>query len=453
MTRPLRILLVDDEDIVHQTLGDYLRHAGHHVEPAHDATGALREVAAREYDLALLDIRLAEDSGLDLLHQLQSVRPDIAVVMISGHGTMETVIEALRAGAVDYLKKPIRLEELDAVVEKAARVNLLQRRNRYLAETIADLQTADPLPHLVGQSEHTAEVRRQIQQAVEAACPTVLITGETGTGKEVVARAFHQLAHPKAPFVPVCCPALPETLAESELFGHVRGAFTGAAGPRPGHFELADGGTLFLDEIADLTPPVQAKLLRVLETRAVRRIGAPQELTVNVKVLAATNVDLELLVEQGRFRPDLFYRLNVFQIHLQPLRGRPDDILPLAHHFLALALARRPMPVAGFSPEAERRLLAHPYPGNARELRNLIERAVILCRHGHILPEHLALSKRPEAPPPPVPAGAPAEAASDEAAVIRAALEGARWNRRQAAIDLGMPYSTLRYKIMRYGIE
>jgi DNA-binding NtrC family response regulator len=282
--------------------------------------------------------------------------------------------------------------------------------------------------------------------AVEAKCETVLILGETGTGKEVVAREIHFLAGPDdSPFIAMSCPAIPDTLVESELFGHRKGAFTGATEDKAGYFELANGGTLFLDEIGDLSPAAQAKLLRVLETRTMRRVGASQEIQLNLRLIAATNVPLEELVKAGRFRQDLLYRLNAFVIQLSPLRERREDIIPLAEHFLSLALLRRGLPVAGFSPPAKELLLNYDYPGNARELRNLVERAAILCRSGMIQPEHLGLP--PAAPSAPAGPFSEARAAGSERETILQALQAAKWNRRAAAKALGMSYSTLRYKI------
>jgi two-component system, NtrC family, response regulator AtoC len=449
MDRSLRVLLVDDEEIVHQTIGDYLRHAGHTVVGVHSAEEALHEAESGEWDLALLDIRLPGVSGISVLERLQALQPDLSVVMISGHGTMDTVIDVLRRGAVDYLKKPLRLEELDAILAKADRMHTMRRRQRLMAQTIRDLQGPLITPPLIGDSPATEGTREEIHRAVEGKCSTVLLTGETGTGKEVVAHQVHQqAAGDHSPFVTVCCPALSETLAESELFGHVRGAFTGAVGPKPGYFELADGGTIFLDEVADLSLTLQAKMLRVLESRTVRRVGGTREIRVDVRVIAASNVRLEELIESGAFRRDLFYRLNVYRIHLLPLAERPEDIAPLAAHFLRGCLANRTSAVEGFAQETLEVLRSHSYPGNARELRNIIERAAILCRAGQILPEHLAFAEtRPTA------SSAPESAAGGgETVRIQEALERAKWNRRQAAEDLGMPYSTLRYKMDKLGI-
>jgi transcriptional regulator with GAF, ATPase, and Fis domain len=285
---------------------------------------------------------------------------------------------------------------------------------------------------------------------VAADCRTILITGETGTGKEVVARAIHfQACRETDPLIAVSCAALPEALVESELFGHVKGAFTGATQDRVGYFELAHGSSLFLDEIGDLSPAAQAKMLRVLELRKLRRVGASEEIDVDVRVIVATNVPLDQLVEAGKFRRDLFYRLNLYTIDLLPLRERCEDILPLAERFLDQHRARRNAKVDGFSPAARDALRGYDYPGNARELRNVIQRAAILAHPGQIQPEHLNLGHiaRHRTTADTVPSDA-----DDERTRIMRALEQARWNRRDAAESLGMPYSTLRYKMQKLGL-
>ncbi|MCZ6633317.1 MAG: sigma-54 dependent transcriptional regulator, partial [bacterium] len=308
----------------------------------------------------------------------------------------------------------------------------------------------------VSNSPETNLVRDQIRMAVDAQCDTILISGETGTGKEVAAREIHfQGDSDHSPFIAVSCPALPESLVESELFGHVKGAFTGATTDRAGYFEMADGGTLFLDEIADLSADAQAKMLRALETRTFRRVGGSKEISVNLRVVAATNTRLEDRVADGSFRQDLFYRLNVFSITLQPLRDRKGDILPLAEHFLAGFAAPRNLQFDGFSIEAKEQFLEYDFPGNARELRNLVERAAILCRSGQILPAHLNLPAHCPTAKSPAPAflSPVHQNGHGERNRIETALENAKWNRRQAAKDLDMPYSTLRYKIQRLDIS
>jgi DNA-binding NtrC family response regulator len=455
MTRALHILLVDDEEIVHKTLGDYLRDLSHRVEDARDGLTGLKRIEANDYDLALIDIRMPGMDGLALLNKAQALRPEMSVVLITGHGNMEAVVQALRLGAADFLTKPIKLLELDAVVEKAARIQELRQSKRRLRETIRGIQTAGyhhaQNQRLVGVSSALQEVREQIRQAVEANCKTILVTGETGTGKEVVAREIHfQASSEESPFIAVNCPALPESLAESELFGHVKGAFTGATSDRAGYFELADGGTLFLDEIADLSPAIQAKLLRVLETRILRRVGGSKEIHVDVRVIAATNVYLEEWIETGKFRRDLFYRLNVFPIYVPPLRERPEDIFPLAEHFLSMCAVRSGRPFDGFSPEAKELLLSYHFPGNVRELYNLVERATILCPSKQILAEHIAIPKRPQKDTPVQ--SSQLDRAGERDRILKA-LEETKWNRRQAAKNLGIPYSTFRFKMDKLGIS
>ncbi len=448
--QPLQILLADDEPIVRSTLGDYLKDSGHQVVEACDGADAL----------ALVDVRMPGMDGLTLLDRLHASRPEIAVVIVTAHGNMETVIRALRAGAVDFLPKPVRFRELDAVIEKARQVRALKVERRHFKDALAGVQAAVSRGTpgvMVGTSAASQRVRELIRHAVEARVDTLLITGETGTGKEVVARQIHdQAGGASAPFIPMNCPAIPEPLLESELFGHRKGAFTGANEHRAGYFELADGGTLFLDEIGDLSATAQAKLLRVLETRLVRRIGEAREKAVDVRVVAATNADLPERVKQGRFRADLFYRLNVFGIELVPLRERRIDILPLAEHFLGGFCGARGWKAGGFAEGARQWLLEYDYPGNARELRNLVERAAILTRGATITEQQLpARASRPAAPPVVVvdePAAVPIADDDLKGRILRA-LEEARWNRRDAATALGMPYSTLRFRMRRLGIS
>jgi len=321
-------------------------------------------------------------------------------------------------------------------------------------ETIRGIQTSEDIRlrnrSFIGKSTEMFEVRKQIQLAVEAKCETILILGETGTGKEIVAREIHFMGEDdERPFIPVNCPALPDSLVESELFGHVKGAFTGATMDRAGYFEMADGGTLFLDEIADLSPAAQAKLLRVMETRKLRRVGGSKEINVNVQIIAATNAPLGELVEAQRFRKDLFYRLNVFTIKLLPLRERRSDIIPLAEHFLSTYIAGRGLFIDGFSQEAKDMLINYNFPGNARELRNVIERAAILCRSGLIETKHLNLQESTQN----VSYYSGLSEKEQEHKKILTALEENKWNRRKAAKALSIPYSTFRFKLTKLGID
>jgi DNA-binding NtrC family response regulator len=456
--KSLNILIVDDEKIVHQTLAPYLRDCGHSVESAEDGANGLSMLEKNDYNLALLDVRMPGVDGISVLSKIQEQKPELSVVIITGHGNMDLAIQALRAGAADFLTKPIKLPELDAVLEKASRLHDLRKKERRLKETIGEIQILEDYRErgrgLIAESPAMKEVKKRIKMAVEAKCDTILLTGETGTGKEVAAREIHLLgmAPEFAPFIAISCPALPETLIESELFGHVRGTFTGANADKAGCFELADGGTLFLDEVADLSPAAQAKLLRVLETRSVRRVGGSKEVPVNVRVIAATNHPLTELVNSGKFRQDLFYRLNIFTIDLRPLKERKEDLIPLAEHFLSAFSASSGIKVDGLSKPAKQLLLNYSFPGNARELRNIVQCAAIIARSGMIEPEHISLPAEKSEPAP----GKPEKLENkddDEKSRIIAALEKTKWNRQDAARQLGIPYSTLRHKIKKFGIS
>jgi DNA-binding NtrC family response regulator len=450
-----RILIADDEQLVRRTIADYLVKLGKRVDSVGNGLDALERLSEYHYDLALFDVKMPGLDGLTLLDRAQALRPELSIVIMTGHGTMEMVIEALRLGAVDFLNKPVRLGELDAVLQKAERIGELRRDRTRLREAIRFIQSSEDVQfgkrRLIGGSPATESVRNQVRLAVEAECDTILIVGETGTGKEVVAREIHNIGGPTdSPFIAVSCPALPESLVESELFGHVKGSFTGALENRAGHFELADGGTLFLDEIADLSAAAQAKILRALETRRIRRVGSSRECTVNLRVVAATNAPLEELVEERKFRRDLLYRLNGFSIPLAPLRERREDILPLANHFLNTFAAKRNMRLLGLSDDAQEALKHFDFPGNTRQLKNVVERAAILRGEGQIQVQDLAL---PESPEGSGPDSDPPSKEDWERRRILLTLERVRWNRREAAKVLEIPYSTLRYKIKMYGIE
>lgn len=452
----MRILLADDEDIIHKTLAEYIKDLGHEVESVKDGKSALKAVELGEYNLAFVDIRMPGMDGLSLLAKIQEIRQDISVVIITAHGNMEAAVQALRFGAMDFLTKPIELLEIDAVLEKKVHLDALWLERQHLRDTIRGIQSSENLREknrrFVGVSQATQKLHEEIQQAVESGCDTILITGETGTGKEVVAREIHfRVSSDESPFIAVSCPALPDSLTESELFGHERGSFTGATSGRAGHFELADGGTLFLDEVGDLSPSAQAKLLRVLETRTLTRIGSSKEVKINVRVISATNSNLDDLVNSGKFRQDLLYRLNVYNIHILPLRERREDIIPLAEHFLSVYAKPRKIKFSGFSKEAKAILLKYDYPGNARELRNIVERAAILCKSGEIGVQHLSIKiNKIEDLEQEILKN---EDDQEERKIILNALEENKWNRKKTALALDMPYSTLRYKIQRFGIS
>ncbi|MBX3023536.1 sigma-54-dependent Fis family transcriptional regulator [bacterium] len=371
----LRVLVIDDEKNIRATVAICLEGLGCAVTGVATADAARAAVAAAGYDLAFLDLRLGDASGLDLLPELLARRPDLDVVIITAYATIDTAVEAMRRGARDYLPKPFTPAQIRHVVEQVADRQRLVRR---VAALQSELASATPEVELDSDAPAMRAVL-DVLPRVAASDATVLLRGENGTGKGVVARALHA-GSPRAarPFVTVNCPTLSEELLASELFGHARGAFTGAVRDQPGRVEAADGGTLLLDEIGEISPGLQAKLLRFLQEREFERVGETETRRADVRLLAATNRDLEADVKAGRFREDLLYRLNVVELRLPPLRERPEDILRLARHFLVFfaRAARRPVPE--LSPPAAQALVAYPWPGNVRELRNAIERALIL---------------------------------------------------------------------------
>jgi DNA-binding NtrC family response regulator len=378
-TTPVRVLVVDDEPTLLRALEALLRKNGHDVVALESPIVATQRLAQEEFDVALLDVKMPDLSGLELLNAVKHRRPEIEVIMMTGHATVETALAALKAGAYDYLTKPFEDVELVArAVAKAAERKALFDRNRELETR---LRQRDGAPDgLVGSSGGMRDVTRLID-AVAYSSATVLVTGESGTGKELVARALHARSPRKAhPFVALNCGALTETLLESELFGHVKGAFTGAQRDQKGLFDAADSGTIFLDEIGDIPPATQVRLLRVLQEGEIKRVGAADSLRVDVRVIAATHRDLTRLVKSGKFREDLFYRLNVINIPLPPLRERIEDVPLLAHHFLRRYAERLGKKVRTLAPEALELLCGYRWPGNVRELENAVERAVVLCR-------------------------------------------------------------------------
>jgi DNA-binding NtrC family response regulator len=371
----VRLLVVDDDAETCRFMRELLEREDRQIELARTPRDALARAADTRFDLVISDINLdADATGIDLLRAFKESDPEVEVVLISGFGTLETAIEAVRAGAFDYVSKPFNIAEVKDTVDRA-----LRRRARP-AETAS---AEPPAPEgLIGRSRGMLAVYKQIAHAADSDAP-VLITGETGTGKELVAKAIHRHGpRGRRPFVPVNCGALAEGLLESELFGHVRGAFTGAVADKKGVFEQAQGGTIFLDEIGETTPAVQVRLLRALDLGEVRRVGAAGVLTVDVRVVAATHRDLESVVEQGGFRQDLYYRLNVFCIHLPPLRERREDLPLLVAQFLRSAAAGAP--AAAFTPEALSALAAYSWPGNVRELENVVHR-LALSAHGRTI--------------------------------------------------------------------
>ena len=379
MTKHAKILVVDDDTVVLKAVTQILQREGYQVVPIDDAVEGLTAAKDPSVDVAILDINMPHLSGLDLLKAIKGARPEVEVVMMTAYATVETAVEAVKAGAYDYLTKPFEnIDEVSLTVAKAAERKQLKDRTRQLEE---QLVVKNQFEDLIGQSNQMRSVFKLVE-TVSYSTATVLIQGESGTGKELVARAIHYRSPRKdKPFVAVNCSALTDTLLESELFGHMKGSFTGATGNKKGLFEAADGGTIFLDEIGDVPPATQVRLLRVLQEGEVKRVGANEPIKVDVRVIAATNVDLARAKEQGRFREDLFYRLNVIAVQLPPLRDRPEDVPLLAQHFLRLYSTKLKKKLTGFSPRAMEALTCNRWVGNVRELENVVERASVLTSH------------------------------------------------------------------------
>lgn len=373
------ILLVDDQSSIRLTLTALLKGAGHTLAQAGTGVDALEKINTNDYDLVITDLKLDQISGLDVLRASKQNNPQTEVIMLTGYGSIETAVAAMKAGAIDYLTKPIDAEELLLAIGRAQERQQLKSEVARLRSVVAKEQKFDP-----GNIVATSTEMQRVLEMVARVAPTdatVLVQGESGTGKELIARALHQNSKRKdGAFIPINCGALPENLLESELFGHVKGAFTGAHQNKKGLFEEADGGTLFLDEIGEMSPATQVKLLRVLQDSEVRRVGANTGVKVDVRLVAATNRRLQELVTNNEFREDLYYRLQVIPIQLPPLRDRQDEILPLIHNYLQVHSHKLNKPVKGLDKAAEQALLDYSWPGNIRELINAVERAVILCR-------------------------------------------------------------------------
>jgi two-component system, NtrC family, response regulator AtoC len=378
-----RILVADDDDVARELLVEVLSREGYAVAAASGGEACLELAEGQPFDLALVDLRMPDLDGLKVLERLTAGQPDLPVIILTAFATMDTAIEAIRAGAYDYLSKPFRMEEIKLTARRTLDARQALRENRSLRE---ELRERYQVRRLVGQSPQMVEIYKLVARVANLET-TVLIQGETGTGKELVARAIHYAsARADRHFVVVDCAALPETLIESELFGHERGAFTGAHGTRRGLFETAEGGTVFLDEIGELPPALQAKLLRVLQERTIRRVGSNEPIAVDVRVVAASNRDLRKRIDEGEFREDLFYRLNVVAIAVPSLRERRRDIPLLARHFLDKHARTAGKAISGFAPETLEMLSERDWPGNVRELEHAVERAVALSSSPVLLP-------------------------------------------------------------------
>ena len=442
MEAQAKMLIVDDELSVRDSLGKWFREEGYEVGTAESASDALTRMAEKHWDIALLDIKMRGTDGIELQRRLHELDPDLIVIMMTGYASVETAVAALKNGAYDYVSKPLDPDEISHLVKKALAHRRAERENVRLRETVTEATRPDDL---IGQSS----AMRKVFEAIETVAPTdanVLITGESGTGKELVVRAIHAASIRRFhPLVVIHCGALTETLLESELFGHEKGAFTGAQYRKKGKFEIAEGGTVFLDEIGDISLKTQTDLLRVLQEREITRVGGNQVIKVDFRCVAATSKNLENMIDEGSFRPDLFYRLNVFRIELPPLRERREDIPALVEHFVrkfSLAMNKHVIRVA---PQAMNQLQQLPWLGNVRELENAVERAMVVAQEPELREQDFIFKTQP--------AATAADRSLDqvERAHILRVLEECGGNQSRTADVLGIDRVTLHHKLKRYG--
>jgi DNA-binding NtrC family response regulator len=446
------ILLVDDEDKLLKALGRALRDEGHEVTATASAREAQRLLAERTFDVFVVDNRMPEKTGLELIRELQAAPGERSqVLMMTAHATVESAIEAMKLGAFDYLQKPFEVEELLVAVRRALEHQRLRTQQRYLLS-----ERDEEFNHygIIGRSLAMQEVIRRIELVAESKS-TVLISGETGTGKELVARAIHdRSAQREMPLIKVNCAAIPETLLESELFGHLRGAFTGATANKKGRFALADGGSIFLDEVGSMGGPLQGRLLRVLQEREFEPLGSERSVKVDVRVIAASNRDLRRMVAEGQFQEDLYYRLSVIPIELPPLRERREDVPLLAEHFLRKHAQRTGRRIQGLDEPALAALTRYDWPGNVRELENTLERAVVLSGGPVIAARDLSMLGATPAPTPGLPSPRLHENVEwAEHESVRTALGRARGVRKDAAEILGISQRALSYYLAKYHID
>ncbi len=448
-----QLLLIDDDRHVLESMGSWLREIGYAVDQASNLNQAIALIDDRPYDLILADVRLGDEDGFDVLRHCHTHHPGTTVIMITGYGTVETGIEALRAGAFDLLTKPLIDEELEMAIQRALSQQKVMQENQQLKQQL-DLRFG--LENIIGHDHRMLRIFDMVDSVADTRA-TVLITGESGTGKSLLARAIHRRSNRRdQPFIEVACGALPENLLESELFGHVAGSFTGATGNKVGKFKAADKGTIFLDEIGTAPFSMQVKLLRVLQELQFEPVGGTETETVDTRVVLATNENLANLVDRGEFRQDLFYRVNVINLELPPLRERISDIPRLAAHFLAEVCQDTGRRVHGFSSEAVAALQRYKWPGNVRELQNVVERAVLLSKNEEITPDDM---------PSTIASGAPVSVSRStgtslkealegpERQIIREVLESNGWNRNETADQLGINRTTLYKKMKKLGLE
>jgi two-component system response regulator HydG len=443
LTQPAKLLIVDDELSVRDSLAKWFHEEGYEVGTAEDANSALTKMAEKSWDAALCDIKMRGTDGIELQRRMHEIDPNLIVIMMTGYASVETAVTALKNGAYDYVTKPLDPDEIAHLVKKALAHKRTEEENVRLRETVAEVARPE---EIIGESE----AMQKVFHAIETVAPTdatVLVTGESGTGKELVTRAIHHASARRFhPLVVIHCGALTETLLESELFGHEKGAFTGAQYRKKGKFEIAEGGTVFLDEIGDISLKTQTDLLRVLQEHEIVRVGSTQPIKVDFRCVAATNKNLEQLIDEGKFRPDLFYRLNVFRIELPPLRDRHDDVPLLVNHFVRKFSLQMSKKINRVSPAAMDLLQQQPWPGNIRELENAIERAMVVAQEPEIREQDFVFKSHGATPN-----GVPKSLEEIEKAHILRVLEECGWNQTRTAETLDIDRVTLHHKLKRYG--
>lgn len=450
-----RILIIEDEKLIRWSLRQRFQEEGLSVEEAEDGANGLSMVANQTFDLVMLDYKLPDMTGLDVLRQIREHDADIVVVMMTAFSSVENAVEAMRLGAYDYVSKPFKMDELMLTVVKALQTTALRREVR---DFRAQMKDKFGFSRILGQCESMTRLFALIHDVAASGTSTVFLRGESGTGKDLVARAVHYNSDRAArPFMNITCTAITETLLESELFGHERGAFTDARQQKKGLLELADGGTVFLDEVGDMPPTLQAKLLRFLEEKSFRRVGGVKDIEVDVRVIAATNRDVNKLISEGKFREDLYFRLNVIGIDLPPLRDRGDDVRLIAEYFTDVYAREFRKPIQSLAPDAMEKLMRYNWPGNVRELRNSIERAVLLSKGPVITAQDLVVGQSSQADTASAsslvklpPCGM--TLAELEEDLIRQALVATHYNQTRAAKMLGISRDQLKYRIDRYGL-
>ena len=453
-----RILIVDDEKTIRWSLGEALRNIDYEVAEAENGKNALKVFQDDPFDLVILDLKLPDIDGIQVLKKLKETDSEVPVIMMTAYGEIETAVEAIKNGAYDFILKPFQLEKMKVSIANALESSSLKQQLDGIRKKERETYN---FKNFLGRSKVMQEVFKKLKKIGESKASTILIQGESGTGKELVARAIHESSNgSNRPFLEINCAALPETLLESELFGHEKGAFTDAKYRKKGLFELAEGGTIFLDEIGEMGITLQSRLLRVIENKTFRRVGGVKDLRVNTRIISATNRDLKQAIKEGKFRNDLYYRLQVIPVYLPPLRERKEDIPLLANHFIAMFNKEFKKNVRSISPEVEKLLQRYSWPGNVRELKNIIERAMLLEAEEELLPEHLPpeiTGSEEEILPHEGPATIdelyPITLKEMERLVIEKTLNPTGQNKSQAAKILGISRQTLREKVKQYRIE